>query len=179
MAENSAKRDRADSPSSEFDESSSVPKRQKPFNNLLNLLDEEEEEPESEPSHELSRDLSAIFTTLEQELSSTSCDSAAAATFDFESLPSTAAEAEHSQPPPSAESDGGEEDASVKSVMRHLLEASDDELGIPNTRDESENGVEDFTSGENLPFGFTDNGLWELEDVAANYYTVLQSELFM
>ncbi|XP_057777157.1 uncharacterized protein LOC130995763 [Salvia miltiorrhiza] len=171
MAENSPKRHRDDSIESDLDDSSSSAKRQKPYNNILNLLDEEDEpEPSDEPSEELSHDLSAIFTTLQQELSSSSSGSATT-DFDFESPPTAA---EHSQPP---ECGGGDEDESVKSVMRHLLEASDDELGIPNTTDE--NGVENFNAAENLPFAFTDHGLWELEDVAANYYTVLQSELFM
>lgn len=165
MAENSPKRHREESQEdATSDDSSSSSKRQKPYNNILNLLDEDEE-PLS--NHELSQDLSAIFTTLQQELSSTSTT-----TFDVESLPSTAEE--HSQQPASAEI---KEDESVKSVMRHLLEASDDELGIPNTTDE--NSVESFQSVENLPFAFTDHGLWELEDVTANYYSVLQSELFM
>ncbi|KAI3467368.1 hypothetical protein Pfo_024031 [Paulownia fortunei] len=183
MAETVPKRLREEShedSSSEFDGSSTNSKRQKPYGNILNLLDEEEEEePSQEPSHELSQDLSAIFTTLQQELSSfTSCDSTT--TFDFDSLPSTAAvvEAElyHHQAT-SADCGGGGEDEGVKSVMRHLLEASDDELGIPNRRDE--NNVEILNSAENFPFAFTEHGLWELEDEAANYYTVLQSELFM
>ncbi|KAL1551012.1 hypothetical protein AAHA92_18904 [Salvia divinorum] len=168
MAENSPKRHRDDSTGSDLDDSCSTVKRQKPYNNILNLLDEEE--PEPEPSNEQSQDLSAMFTTLEQELSSSDTTT----TFDFEPLPEAA---EHSQPPPSAECGGGDEDENVKSVMRHLLEASDDELGIPNATDE--NGVENFNAVEDLPFAFTDHVLWELEDVAANYYTVLQSELFM
>ena len=161
MAENSPKRHRDDSIASDLDDSCSIAKRQKPYNNILNLLDEEE----PEPSSQLSQDLSAMFTTLEQELSSSTTT-----TFDFEPL---AEASEHSQPLAST----GDEDESVKSVMRHLLEASDDELGIPNTTDE--NAVENFNGVEDLPFAFTDHELWEFEDVAANYYTVLQSELFM
>ncbi|XP_039003746.1 uncharacterized protein LOC120130600 [Hibiscus syriacus] len=63
-------------------------------------------------------------------------------------------------------------------VIRHLLEASDDELGIPNKQ--SVFGVEfdeGFHNGGNS-FALCD-GLWELEDEAANYYTLLQSQLFM
>lgn len=143
-------------------------KRQKPHHNILNLLDETE--PAQEPSHELSQDLSAIFTILQQELASSS------ATIDFESLQSTAADEVSVH---QADSGGGDEDEGVKSVMRHLLEASDDELGIPNPRDET-NFVElGLNSGESFPFAFNDTGLWDLEDEAANYYTVLQSELFM
>ncbi|KAL0364036.1 UNVERIFIED_CONTAM: hypothetical protein Sangu_0501200 [Sesamum angustifolium] len=164
---------------SEFDDSSATSKRHKPYNTILNLLEEEEVDGESthEPDHELSQDLSAIFTTLQQELSSssTSCDSSTT-TFDFDSLPSTAAVEE---PDPSHQATAAEDDG-VKSVMRHLLEASDDELGIPNRRDEIENNVEILNSVQDFPFGFAEHeGLWELEDEAANYYTVLQSELFM
>ncbi|KAL2226081.1 uncharacterized protein LOC105159948 [Sesamum indicum] len=163
--------------SSEFDDSGATSKRHKPYNTILNLLEQEEDdgEPSHEPGHELSQDLSAIFTTLQQELSSsTSCDSTT--TFDFDSLPSTAAVEE---PDPSLHPTATEDDG-VKSVMRHLLEASDDELGIPNRSDEIENNVEILNSVGNFPFGFTEHeGLWELEDEAANYYTVLQSELFM
>ncbi|KAK4429975.1 hypothetical protein Salat_1298200 [Sesamum alatum] len=187
MAETQQKRLREEpheGSSSEFDDSSATSKRQKPYNSILNLLEEEEEEdgePSHEPSHELSQDLSAIFTTLQQELSSsTSCDSTT--TFDFDSLPSTAA-VEEPDPSHTATAGGAAtsaEDDCVKSVMRHLLEASDDELGIPNRRDEIENNVEILNSVGNYPFGFSEHeGLWELEDEAANYYTVLQSELFM
>ncbi|KAL8533856.1 hypothetical protein ACS0TY_010039 [Phlomoides rotata] len=158
MAETPSKRLREES----HEDSNS--KRQKPYNIILNFLDEPE--PAQEPSHELSQDLSAIFTILQQELTTTP-------TIDFEPPQSTAAEEL------SLNQDGGDEDESVKSVMRHLLEASDDELGIPNPRDEN-NFVEELNySGENFPFAFNDSGLWELEDEAANYYTVLQSELFM
>ncbi|PIN24969.1 hypothetical protein CDL12_02290 [Handroanthus impetiginosus] len=173
MAETPSKRLREES-YQESDGSGANSKRQKPYSNILNLLDEEEEAEQSqEPSHELSQDLSAIFTTLQQELSS----SPTTAAFDLDSLPSAAAveETEQSQHgDPSAECGGGDDDG-VKSVMRHLLEASDDELGIPNTKDD-ENNFGILNSGENFPL---DNGLWELEDEAANYYTVLQAELFM
>ncbi|KAI3452826.1 hypothetical protein Pfo_009489 [Paulownia fortunei] len=135
MAETQQKRLREeshDAESLEFDDSNANSKRQKPYNNILSLLDEEEEE--EEPS----QDLSAIFTTLQQELSSsTSCDST---TFDFDSLPFTAAEEAHHQQTTAGSStsavcspssgDCADEDEGVKSVMRHLLEASDDELGI-------------------------------------------------
>lgn len=178
MAEISPKRHReepyeasdSDSISSDLDGFNSSSKRQKPYNNILNLLDEEEPE---QPSHVLNQDLSAIFTTFQQELSSS-----ATTTFDLDSLPSAAEVNTADRSQLSASAVCGDEDESVKSVMRHLLEASDDELGIPNAGDD--NGVENLNSGDNLPFAFTDdNGLWELEDVAANYYTILQSELFM
>lgn len=77
-------------------------------------------------------------------------------------------------------------------VLRHLLEASDDELGLPSRDDGtsssniisessliSVNAVDDVEglTLTNLMTSF--DGLWELEDEAANYYTLLQSELFM
>ncbi|EYU28731.1 hypothetical protein MIMGU_mgv1a015074mg [Erythranthe guttata] len=148
-------------------------KRQKPYNTILHLLDEED--PSQEPSRELSRDLSAIYTTLQQELVSSCTTTTTTTTLvhddDFDSLPPFEASA-------AVEADGGagaDENDGVKSVMRHLFEASDDELGIPNTMDENVN------SEDKLPFSLLNdyNGLWELEDEAANYYTVLQSELFM
>ncbi|KAL2233561.1 uncharacterized protein LOC105156547 [Sesamum indicum] len=177
MAETQQKRLREEShvsESLEFDDSNSNSKRQKPYTNILSLLDEEEEE--EQPS----QDLSAIFTTLQQELSSSPSSDSAAYDFDYTSF--TAAEQEgtpHQQPTaaPSTSAVCADEDEGVKSVMRHLLEASDDELGIPNTEDNC-NVV--ISSDENFPFAFAaDDGLWEFDDVAANYYTMLQTELFM
>ncbi|KAL3824145.1 hypothetical protein ACJIZ3_020174 [Penstemon smallii] len=165
MAETQPKRLREEShePNSIPELNDSNPKRQKPYNNILSLLDEE-----PEPSLEPSQDLSDLFTTLQKELSS-----------DFNSQPSTAEEEagppfQHHQA--TAESDVLNED--LKSVMRHLLEATDDELGIPN-REGEEDKIDDVISEDRFPFAFNDNGLWEIEDEAANYYTVLQSELFM
>ncbi|KAL7091441.1 hypothetical protein ACP275_12G106500 [Erythranthe tilingii] len=158
-------------------------KRQKPYNTILHLLDEEE--PSQEPSRELSHDLSAIYTTLQQELVSSNCTSTTTTLVhddDFDSLPPSEAsaaaavgEAELPGHPTYGGGAGADENDGVKSVMRHLFEASDDELGIPNRLDENVN-IED-----KLPFSLINdyNGLWELEDEAANYYTVLQSELFM
>ncbi|KAL3631140.1 hypothetical protein CASFOL_024124 [Castilleja foliolosa] len=133
-------------------EDSAGSKRRKPYNNIISLLDDDDEEEEVEPS----RDLSAIFTTLQQELSSS------------ESQPSAAAAAEDEMAI-----------RHVTDVMRHLLEASDDELGIPN-RSTDEINPDKLSSGDNINLTFTnDYGLWEFEDEAANYYTVLQSQLFM
>nr|GEZ06702.1 hypothetical protein [Tanacetum cinerariifolium] len=58
-------------------------------------------------------------------------------------------------------------------VIRHLLEASDDELGLPAVT----KGGDDVA--EMSYYGDICDGLWELEDEVANYYTLLQSELFM
>lgn len=155
MADTPSKRLRQDPHAIEtFDADESNSKRQKPYSNILSLLDEEEE------NEEQNQDLSAIFATLQQELSSSTA-------FDFDSPPQAADDRQQA----------AEEDEGVKSVMRHLLEASDDELGIPNCAEEN-NDVE-LKSDENISLNFFDNGLWEFEDVAANYYAVLQSELFM
>ncbi|CAB4295205.1 unnamed protein product [Prunus armeniaca] len=170
------------------------PKRQKSYNHILSLLDEEEEEP--------SQDLSSIITTLQQELSS---DSAAEPLTAFpnsdadqeinQSSGSTAATAfegyasssSGSSSPSSSNTNSGfmkegdEQEDDGERVMRHLLEASDDELGIPQREE-----VSGFDDAEDAGFnglmmdGFSfGDGLWELEDEAANYYTLVQSELFM
>lgn len=83
----------------------------------------------------------------------------------------------------SKEDDVDEE--SKEKVMQHLLEASDDELGLPsNEFGESnyemiKNDVsQDYIYGDSLLDGFGD-AFWELEDEAANYYTLLQSQLFL
>lgn len=72
-----------------------------------------------------------------------------------------------------------EDDEDEKNRMiRHLLEASDDELGLPN---KSSVLGEDFNGPVDLfidPFSICD-GLWELEDEVANYSTLLQAQLFM
>ncbi|KAM0001136.1 hypothetical protein Hdeb2414_s0388g00883421 [Helianthus debilis subsp. tardiflorus] len=92
------------------------------------------------------------------------------------------------QPGPDPDTNGESVDDNnddKNSVIRHLLEASDDELGIPSRVDDSGDG--DVTGGDDDVTGGGDGGdggygdfwLWELEDEAANYYTLLQSELFM
>nr|GMD90662.1 mucin-like protein [Ipomoea batatas] len=62
----------------------------------------------------------------------------------------------------------------------HLLEASDDELGIPSGgMDGGDNSDEKEMDGGDLTFSLCDDGLWEFEDEAADYYSSLQSELFI
>ncbi|KAL3654220.1 hypothetical protein CASFOL_003901 [Castilleja foliolosa] len=140
-----------DSPGPEIDGSK---RQKKPYSNIISLLEDDDEE-EVEPSHELSRDLSAIFTNLQQELSSSVCSAGDEM-------------AGHHV--------AGDGDEGLKlAVMRHLLEASDDELGIPNR---STDGINPDIISSTVD-GFNDNGLWEFEDETANYYTILQSELFM
>ncbi|KAK9074598.1 hypothetical protein SSX86_007196 [Deinandra increscens subsp. villosa] len=75
-----------------------------------------------------------------------------------------------------------ESDDEKESVIRHLLEASDDELGIPSRVDGGINGGDNGDGGDDVSgSGYGDFlfGLWEIEDEAANYFTLLQSELFM
>lgn len=142
------------------------------YNQILSILEEEEDE--SNQDYMLD-----IFQSLQQELSS---DSAAVDPLQISSA-SSVAEADHqsggsavsvSCSPCSKEDDDQEEDDDSVRMMRHLLEASDDELGLPNR---SESGDEEINSGDKHLF--LGDGLWEFEDVAANYYTLLQSELFM
>lgn len=80
-----------------------------------------------------------------------------------------------------------EDDEKESVIIRHLLEASDDELGLPNevgadrtvsSGDEDFNGLDDDDNDKHNSSLFCD-GLWELEDEAANYQTLLQSQLFM
>ncbi|XP_021807577.1 uncharacterized protein LOC110751412 [Prunus avium] len=170
------------------------PKRHKSYNHILSLLDEEEEEP--------SQDLSSIITTLQQELSSDSASepltafpnsdadqeinqsSASTAATAFEGYASSSS---GSSSPSSSNTNSGflkegdEQEDDGERVMRHLLEASDDELGIPQREE-----LSGFDDAEDAGFnglmldGFSfGDGLWELEDEAANYYTLVQSELFM
>ncbi|KAF3431437.1 hypothetical protein FNV43_RR26168 [Rhamnella rubrinervis] len=169
MAETPSKRQREETQVEDFEEH----KRQKSYNHILSLLEAEEDEP--------TQDLSSIITTLQQELSSDS---------GFDPLPFTASEIDPENPTSAStaveeytssssssevlsKEDDKENDKEL--VMRHLLEASDDELGIPN-RELVFDGDNGFNGGDGFPFS---DGLWEFEDEAANYYTLLQSELFM
>ncbi|XP_051149006.1 uncharacterized protein LOC127263816 [Andrographis paniculata] len=120
----------------------------------------------------------------EEELSSPSSSSAVfqqqdlSAAFDFDFLPAEEVE-EIPGGATAAACSSSDEDDGVNSVMRHLLEASDDELGLPNCTDDEALNTADVSCSENFPIDFGNDGLWEFEDVAAGYYTMLQSELFM
>ncbi|PON67079.1 zinc finger CCHC domain protein [Trema orientale] len=158
-------------------------KRQKSYSDILSLLDEEEEEP--------NQDLSSLITTLQQELSSESgsdpnsfgtgetdpenpTTASSAAVEDYTCTSSSSSSSSNS--PLVSKEDEPEEEEEKERVMRHLLEASDDELGIPNM--EAGSGREIWFNGGDTAFSVSE-GLWELEDEAANYYALLQSELFM
>lgn len=155
-------------------------KRQKSYNHILSILEAEEDEP--------SQDLSSLITTLQQEISSES---------GFDPIPFVSSENDQENPTTASTtiedytssssfssssssscahlSKEDDKENDKERVMRHLLEASDDELGIPN-REIVFDGENGFNGGDG--FSFSDS-LWELEDEAANYYTLLQSELFM
>lgn len=130
------------------------------LNRIISILEDDEE-----ADSKLTQDLSPIFTSLQQELSS----------------------GPHDAGPGPGQQLGGpvgptkeDADADGVSVIRHLLEASDDELGIPSGgMDGGDNSDEKEMDGGDLTFSLCDDGLWEFEDEAADYYSSLQSELFM
>ncbi|KAL9311235.1 hypothetical protein AtEden1_Chr1g0070371 [Arabidopsis thaliana] len=148
-------------------------KRQKPssssssYNQVLTLLKDEAE-----------NDITSLITTLQQEISNEEQNAAV-----FEENPSLSSSCSSSSSSCTSKED--EYDGDKEKVMKHLLEATDDELGIPNTEFGGSNyemikseTSQDYVNGFSLLDGFS-VGLWELEDEAANYYTLLQSELFM
>ncbi|KAM2887638.1 hypothetical protein FF1_011479 [Malus domestica] len=155
-----------------LDEDSVDLKRQKPYTDILSVLDEEEVE--------TSEDLSSLITSLQQEISSEPLNTFhGSETLAAESALEGYASSSGSSTPTSSNACFLKEDESER-VLRRLLEASDDELGIPQREadgfdDEAGNGFK-FNGLDGFTFG---DGLWELEDEAANYYTLMQSELFM
>lgn len=122
------------------------------YDNILDFLESDDEN--------LPEDVSSLISSLQEELS--------------ETLPSpVAAEL--------AREEGGRvglssSDSAGEEVIRRLVEASDDELGIPAGLEAEEEEEEVGRS----PVGEISNYdvFWELEEEAANYY-MLQSELFM
>ncbi|KAJ7943497.1 Zinc finger CCHC domain protein [Quillaja saponaria] len=193
MEETASKRKREETHVEENCEEDS--KRLKSYNHILSLLESEEEEP--------TQDLSSLITILQQELSNISeCSH-----FDTllssplkndQSTPAIHLEDYNSSSASSSSSSSSslisnkdsilkgyeEEEVDDKErVMRHLLEASDDELGIPNKGYSTglvdhveEDGFNVGGDGDRFCLG---DGLWEFEDETANYYTLLQSELFL
>lgn len=153
-------------------------KRHKPYTHILSLLESEEEES--------IQDLSPLMTTLQNEITCASNNPDAllicpAKENDQYNLTTSAAKLEDcstftcnfSSPHHHALKEDEEE-----SVIRHLLQASDDELGIPNTGDGLVDCGED---GFKIGDGFSSlcDELWEFEDDVANYHALLQSELFL
>ncbi|XP_077213579.1 uncharacterized protein LOC143848510 [Tasmannia lanceolata] len=153
MAESPRKRFREEGKEETGEED--VTKRQRSLNHILSLLESDEEEP--------TEDLSPLITTLQQELVSSSAEPNPVG-------PTISGHVDDPTAIPTHSLVEGEEEE----MIRQLLEASNDELGIPHVeKNQKENGV-----GESGGvFGY--DGFWEIEDEAANYYTLLQSELFM
>ncbi|CAN7053744.1 unnamed protein product [Brassica rapa subsp. trilocularis] len=130
-----------------------------------------------EAQNEADSDLTSLITTLQQEISTEEKN----VVFENPPLSSSSCYSSSSSCAPKEE----DCESDKENVMKHLLEASDDELGIPNTETGGSNYEivnsetnQDYINEFSLLDGFGD-GLWELEDEVANYYTLLQSELFM
>ncbi|XP_058772427.1 uncharacterized protein LOC131646408 [Vicia villosa] len=169
----------------DFEESS---KRHKPYNHILSLLDLEEEE-------STTQDLSPMMTTLQQEITCSSNnyqdtllisqnDQNNLTSFGCNTLEDDSALSCFSSTSSQHVLKEEEEDDEKLKVMRHLLQASDDELGIPSSSGDYYGlvgfGGEEygFNGGDEFSSSLCDK-LWELEDERANYYDLLQSELFL
>ncbi|KAK7274799.1 hypothetical protein RIF29_15898 [Crotalaria pallida] len=153
-------------------------KRHKPYNHILSLLESEEEES--------TQDLSPLITTLQQEITCASNNSTLlmfpAQENDQNSLTSCATKIEETTSSSTCFSSPNalNEEDDRERIMKHLLHASDDELGIPNTGDDGLldfGELDGFKSGDGFP-SICDE-LWKFEDEAANYYALMQSELFL
>ncbi|KAI3981453.1 hypothetical protein MKX01_007380 [Papaver californicum] len=153
-----------------------------PYNQILSILETEEEE------EELVEDISSLITSLQQEIStsddlSTKKSSATTTPIPDGHNSNKNAFEDLSLSSSSSSAASNEDEEDKDGVIRHLLEASDDELGIPQIGLDFEFEEDEVRSnyGEVRLFdmGGYDTGLWEFEDETANYYTLLQSELFM
>ncbi|GAB2214071.1 hypothetical protein Droror1_Dr00018407 [Drosera rotundifolia] len=153
--------------------SEALSKKQRSFNDLVSLLEDDEEEP--------NEDLSSLITSLQQELCSASHGYDNVMSNDQNTLmgnSSTSSEADSSEiiDLTTADRVAPDEEEEREKVMRHLLEASDDELGIPNI----DGRVDEVAAMDGGDFYGIDDGLfWEFDDEAANYYALLQSELLL
>ncbi|KAI3729168.1 hypothetical protein L6452_17819 [Arctium lappa] len=163
MAETQPKRPRETEPQEQQElfscEIETTKRHKNSYNQILSILDDNTEDEQQETT----QDLTDFFTALQQEISSA------------DPLPELAGKLDQTV------QEQTEEDGDKERVIRHLLEASDDELGIPNrVADGDGGGDDDVLAGEEggFPVALCD-GLWELEDEAANYYTLLHSELIM
>ncbi|CAO2829034.1 unnamed protein product [Amaranthus hypochondriacus] len=147
-------------------------KRQKSYKDIINLLEEEEDVPVD--------DLSSLISTLQEEIACSSPSSSVS-----NPAPSDPYEADPDVPSVGfgSGSGSGSEDEN-ENVMRHLLEASDDELGLPNTSNITD-GFDEVVGGQmddvDLFSSVGGEGIWEFEDYeASNYYSLLQStEIFI
>ncbi|XP_047173976.1 uncharacterized protein LOC124841700 [Vigna umbellata] len=144
-------------------------KRHKPYNHILSLLESDEDDS--------TQDLSPLITALQQEITNFSSDSDTL----FTQQTTTGNNLEDCSSSTTPCSTGIVEEHDKEMVMRHLLQASDDELGIPNKGSDGflDLGEEDpgFNAGDML--SSICDGLLEFEDETANYYELLQSQLFL
>ncbi|KAJ4974435.1 hypothetical protein NE237_007609 [Protea cynaroides] len=169
-------------------------KRLRPYHHILSILEDEEEEL-------LQDDLSSLMTTLQQELSpdSRSLSSNPEPHSSSHPLPETTAGPVDSPTTIAATGNNDKEhgeEQKESTIIRHLLEASDDELGIPQTQIRLQTEDEDYSiihdggiqfgginnseAGTTISLFDVHNGLWDFEDFeTAHYYNFLQSELFM
>ncbi|CAJ1939873.1 unnamed protein product [Sphenostylis stenocarpa] len=143
-------------------------KKHKPYNHILSLLESEEDDS--------TQDLSPLITALQQEITDLASDSdtlLSQHTTTINNLQECSSSTTHC-------SSGIVEEREREMVMRHLLEASDDELGIPNKGGDGLLDLREdygFNGGDML--SSICDGLWEFEDETANYYELLQSQLFL
>ncbi|XP_010242422.1 PREDICTED: uncharacterized protein LOC104586775 [Nelumbo nucifera] len=166
MAETPLKRQRENNQTEDEEEI----KRYRCYNHIISLLEADEDEP--------NQDLSSLMTTLQQELSSAPSSEPApeahtnqpthSALYNLNSS-SAAATVENSK-------DG---QAEKGTEITHILEASDDELGFPQGDIRVSEAEDESINPESTGLSWYFDGLWEFEDVAANYYTLVQSELFL
>jgi len=143
-------------------------KRHKPYNHILSLLESEEDDS--------TQDLSPLIAALQQEITNFASDSDTLLSQDT----TTSNNLEECSSSTTQCSGGIVEEDDKEMVMRHLLEASDDELGIPNKGGEGllDLGEDRGLNGGDMLSSICD-WLWEFEDETANYYELLQSQLFL
>ncbi|GAA0141684.1 hypothetical protein LIER_02771 [Lithospermum erythrorhizon] len=139
-------------------------KHHKTCNQIIPSLDEDVEEFNPE-------NFSEIFTILQEELSTSDSNFN-----NFVASPNSHQEHKTSacDSIQTSKDDEKEDDDKYDNVMKHLLEASDDELGLPNVE---ENGDAEI-NGRDFPFPLN-LGWWEFEDEAANYYAMMQPEFLL
>ncbi|KAI3714275.1 hypothetical protein L1987_72872 [Smallanthus sonchifolius] len=132
------------------------------YNQILSILDDDTEDEHQETT----QDLTDFFSALQQELLSSN------------PLPELIIDSDQTVKQEAGDGDGGKD---KEWVIRHLFEASDDELGIPDYRVSVGGGGDgEALTGEHggFPVSLCEE-LWEVEDDAANFCTLLHSELIM
>ncbi|TKY58822.1 hypothetical protein E2542_SST15893 [Spatholobus suberectus] len=149
-------------------------KRHKPYSHILSLLESEELEDSTE-------DLSPLITAFQQEITNCASDSdTLLSQHDLTTTTDNNLEDCSSSTTQYYSGDIVLEERDKEGVMRHLLEASDDELGIPNRGEGLLDGLGgDGFNGADMLSSISDWLLWELEDETANYCDLWQSQLFL